>query len=164
DLFSNHFASMPKAASCLRGNHHHGRPSGLVYLREPPARNERNAHDAEIIGSYYIEPEQWLGRVGGKIRKVFKIERTLVHSPAKWQGVHQRRATNPGGSPGPFQHIAIESQAALRVIAKCLVGRNARGQNLLHLKARVNVRQRPKTTDQKARRNDEQRSEEHTSE
>ena len=71
-------------------------------------------------------------------------------------GVHERHATYSRRALNLLQQDTIESQASARIIAERLVGRDARCDHTVGLKAWIYVRQSPETSDQKSCANNQQ--------
>src|SRR5262245_5241889 len=130
--------------------------AGLVGLSKPPARLERDTHNTEIVRRYNVKPEQ-RKEVARCAAQIIKFKRALGDAPVQRKRIDQRDRANSGRTSDLLENTTVESQAAASIATERLIGSDARGNDVLRPKAGIDVRKRPKTTDQQTCGNNEQR-------
>src|SRR6267154_1694985 len=106
--------------------------------------DERNAHGCEIAGRYCVHPKKGFRRgSGGDI--VFDFDDALLHSASERRRVDQCGVCNGRKGAKLLNQIAIEREAAARIVAEGFVGRDARHEHVFGAKAGIDMGQRPQT-------------------
>ena len=155
DVLPHRLPSRPEPARG-GGRHLDDRFAGAVALGERPAAGHPQAHHAAVVRRHDGEPEQRRG-LPRRHRVALDLERSLGDAAGERQHVDERGAADAGHGPQPVFERAMERQAARRLAAVRVVGRQPRGDEAAGAEARVDARQRPQAADEEARGDHEQR-------
>src|ERR1700690_2109910 len=133
-----------------------------IGFSEIPATKDGDIHEATIFGSDDVLLEKRCGFCRGN-RMILDSSGKFCNVSFKRQVVDQSNAGHARKRANAVLQAAIKSDASRGIIAKGFAGRDARRKNLFGLKARIHVGQRPETSNEKARRNDEEYGKSHFS-
>src|SRR2546429_692778 len=120
-----------------------------VGMSELSAGKKGNTHNAKIVGSYDMQPEERRGPAA-RNDETFQVQGTFGDTAAERKRIHKSGPVDSGRGLDPVQQSAVEGQAPLEIAAKGLVGSNASRHDVLRAKARIHMRKGPKAANQKA--------------
>src|SRR5215467_6773213 len=137
----------PKTASGFRGDNGDWL-AGDIGVSKRSSADDGDTHHPKIFGSDDVKPEEWRLILPGVRRVVLKVERALGDSAAEGKRIHESDGVDAWRSAHLVQQGAVEGQAAFRIAAKRLIGRNPGGEDMCGAEARVHMRKRPEAADQ----------------
>src|SRR5207249_5277375 len=106
----------------LGGDNRHG-SARQVGMSELSAGKKGNTHNAKIVGSYDMQPEE-RRCPAARNDETFQVQGTFGDTAAERKSIHKSGPVDSGRGLDPVQQSAVEGQAPLEIAAKGLVGSN----------------------------------------